>query len=44
MPPTLLDSQFATLEEPTPDEYALVCDIRKPADDLVAALVARASA
>lgn len=41
MPPTLLDSQFATLEDPTPDEYALVCDIRKPADDLVAALVER---
>ncbi len=41
MPPSLLDSQFATLEAPTSDEHALVCDIRKPPDDLVAALVAR---
>ena len=41
MPPSLLDSQFATLEDPTPDESALVCDIRKPPDDIVAALVER---
>jgi len=27
MPPALLDSQFATLEKPTPDEHALVLDI-----------------
>jgi gluconokinase len=43
MPPSLLDSQLATLEEPSPDEGAWVCDIREPARDLVAALVARAS-
>ena len=27
MPVTLLDSQFATLEEPTPDEHPIVVDI-----------------
>jgi len=27
MPPALLDSQFATLEKPTPDEHAVVLDI-----------------
>ena len=27
MPPTLLDSQFSTLEEPSPDENAIVVDI-----------------
>jgi gluconokinase len=43
MPVSLLDSQFATLEEPSPDEHAWVCDIRKPPRDLVAALVARAA-
>jgi gluconokinase len=44
MPSSLLDSQLATLEEPSPDEEAWVCDIGKPPQDLVAALVARASA
>jgi gluconokinase len=44
MPPSLLDSQLATLEEPSPDEGAWVCDIRESPQDLVAALVARASA
>jgi gluconokinase len=44
MPASLLDSQLATLEEPSPDEGAWVCDIRKSPEDLVAALVARASA
>jgi gluconokinase len=43
MPPSLLDSQLATLEEPAPDENAWVCDIRKSPQDLVAALVAKAS-
>lgn len=43
MPPSLLDSQLATLEEPSPDENAWVCDIRKSPQDLVAALVAKAS-
>jgi gluconokinase len=44
MPASLLDSQLATLEEPSPDEGAWVCDIRKSPEDLVAALVASASA
>jgi gluconokinase len=44
MPPSLLDSQLATLEEPTPDEDAWVCDISESPQDLVAGLLARASA
>ena len=44
MPLSLLDSQFATLEEPSPNENAWVCDIRKSAQELVAAVVASASA
>lgn len=33
MPPALLDSQFATLEKPAPDEHAVILDIsRKPAE------------
>ena len=44
MPASLLDSQLATLEEPAPDEGAWVCDISDTPNDLVAALVARASA
>ena len=44
MPPSLLESQLATLEEPSPDEHAWVCDIKESPEDLVAALVARASA
>jgi len=39
MPPALLESQFATLEEPAPDEDAWVCDVTQPPEDLVAALV-----
>ncbi len=35
MPASLLDSQFATLEEPSPDEHAWVCDIRESAEDIV---------
>jgi gluconokinase len=42
MPPTLLDSQLAALEEPTPDERTWVCDIRDSPDTIVAALVTRA--
>jgi gluconokinase len=30
MPPALLDSQFATLEKPAPDEQAVVLDISHP--------------
>jgi gluconokinase len=44
MPPSLLDSQLAALEEPSPDEHAWVCDIRESPQELVAGLVARASA
>jgi carbohydrate kinase (thermoresistant glucokinase family) len=44
MPPSLLESQLATLEEPSPEEDAWVCDIRQPPEDIVAALVARAQA
>ena len=44
MPPSLLQSQLATLEEPTRDERAWVCDITDSPRDLVALLVARASA
>jgi gluconokinase len=44
MPTSLLDSQFAILEEPSPDEDAWVCDIGESPEDLVAALVARARA
>ena len=43
MPPSLLQSQLATLEEPAPDEDAWVCDIGDAPDAIVAALVARAS-
>jgi len=44
MPPSLLDSQLATLEEPSPDEHAWVCDILESPQDIITALVARASA
>ena len=44
MPPSLLDSQLSTLEEPSPDESAWVCDIRESPEELIAALVARAVA
>ena len=43
MPPSLLDSQLATLEEPSPDENAWVCDIRKSPQEIVAALVPSSS-
>jgi gluconokinase len=43
MPPSLLDSQLATLEAPSSDENAWVCDVRKSPRELVAALVADAS-
>ncbi len=43
MPLSLLASQFSTLEEPSPDEDAWVCDIRQSPQSLVAALVAEAS-
>ena len=41
MPSSLLDSQLAILEPPSPDEHAWVCDIGEPPDVIVAGLVAR---
>lgn len=45
MPPSLLDSQFETLEEPRPDEPVIVLDIDGPVaaivDDLSARLAGR---
>jgi gluconokinase len=41
MPPTLLDSQLATLEEPTFDENVLVCDIRNSPQEIVSMLLAK---
>jgi len=41
MPPSLLDSQLAILEEPSPDEGAWVCDITQAPDAIVADLVTR---
>ncbi len=39
MPVKLLDSQFKTLEEPAPDEHAIVVDIASTPGDIVAAIV-----
>ena len=36
MPPALLDSQFATLEEPGPDEHPIVVEIGGPAEAMIA--------
>jgi gluconokinase len=44
MPPSLLESQLSTLEEPSPDEKVWVCDTRESPEDIVAALMVRASA
>ena len=41
MPASLVDSQFASLEEPAPDEHAWVSDISEPPDAIVADLVTR---
>jgi gluconokinase len=41
MPASLLDSQFATIEEPTPDEHVIVVDIDASVDQIVAAIVDR---
>ncbi len=43
MPPSLLESQLAILQEPSPDEQAWVCDIRKAPEAIVADLVRRAA-
>jgi len=39
MPSSLLDSQFATLEPPSADEDAWVCDVSQPPDAIVERLV-----
>jgi gluconokinase len=41
MPPSLLDSQLATLERPDPNEHALTADIAEPAAAIVAELAER---
>jgi gluconokinase len=41
MPPSLLESQLAILEEPTPDEHAWACDIQAAPDAIVVDLVTR---
>lgn len=41
MPPSMLESQFAILEEPSPDERAWVCDTSDLPDAIVADLVTR---
>jgi gluconokinase len=41
MPPALLDSQFATLEEPNPDENPIIVDIGGPPEETIAAAVAK---
>jgi gluconokinase len=43
MPPALLESQLAILEEPAPDERAWVCDIRQAKDVIVADLLERSA-
>ena len=43
MPPALLDSQLAILEEPAPDEGAWTCDVSETPDRIVANLVRRAA-
>ena len=39
MPPSLLDSQFAALEEPTPDEHPIVVSIAPHPRQIVDAIV-----
>jgi gluconokinase len=41
MPPALLDSQFATLEAPNPDENPIIVDIDGPPEETIAAAVAK---
>lgn len=44
MPASLLESQLATLEEPSAEEDVWIADIEESPDKIVASLVARASA
>ena len=39
MPPALLDSQFAALEEPGPDEHPIVVDIGLPPGETVRSII-----
>jgi gluconokinase len=43
MPASLLDSQLAILEEPSPDEHAWLCDISEAPEPIVADLLKRAA-
>jgi gluconokinase len=43
MPPSLLDSQFSLLEEPSSDEEVWVVDINDSPEAIAASLIARAS-
>lgn len=44
MPASMLESQLAALEEPSPDEGAWVCDIRDSPERIVSDIVERATA
>jgi gluconokinase len=44
MPPSLLDSQLATLEPPAADEAAITLDVRPPTAQVVAAALAKLQA
>jgi hypothetical protein len=39
MPISLLDSQFATLEEPTPDERPIIADVNGQPDAVAGAIL-----
>jgi gluconokinase len=41
MPPSLLDSQFAALEEPTTDEHVITIDASLPVREIIDLVVAR---
>jgi len=43
MPASLLESQLSTLEEPSPDEHAWMCDIRETPETIVSDLVNHAA-
>jgi carbohydrate kinase (thermoresistant glucokinase family) len=43
MPPALLDSQFDTLEEPTPDEHPIIVDIDGPTESVAEETIRRLS-
>lgn len=41
MPPDLLDSQFATLQEPGPDEHPVVADVSQTPDAIIDGITAQ---